>query len=140
MIVGLEREAIAENWDQLVELLKLPLRRTDSGRCYTADDVLWKCVEGAWQCWVAKEGAEIEAIFITFIESYPTSYKTLTIYLVGGKGLRKWLRAAWAIAKVFAKSHGCQTITGLGREEWLQALQKVEKASFKRHLRFTVEI
>ena len=136
---GIIPEDIPKYWDELANLLEKPLAKTDSAKYYTPDDILWKCVNQDWQCWIAWSD-KIDAVFTTYVSTYPTGYKTFTINFVGGEKMYEWLPTAWNTFKAFADENSCNEIVGLGRRGWLRALTKVEDSKFEEKLTFSVEI
>lgn len=136
---GLPSDEISKYWDELEKLIELPLKRTKSDRHYSPDDVLWKCISKDWQCWVAST-TQIDAVFITYINPYPTGLKTFAIYLVGGRNIDEWLLTAWTTFKQFAKHMDCSEIEGFGRKGWLRKLKQIESGEFDQQLSWTVRI
>jgi len=136
---GVPSENIAQYWDELSELLEKPLAKTNSAKYYTPDDILWKCVQGDWQCWIAWAD-KIDAVFTTYVSTYPTGHKTFTINFVGGVKMTEWLPTAWNTLKAFAKENGCSEMVGMGRKGWLRSIDKVEDSKFEEKLTFSVEI
>lgn len=137
---GVMPEDISLYWDDLCRLIEKPLKKTDADKYYTPDDVLWKCVNKDWQCWISWHDKQIDCVFITFIQEYPTGYRSFVIYLVGGERINDWLSQAWSVFKDYAKANGCGEIVGMGREGWLRALKKVETNPIEPLLRFSVRL
>lgn len=136
---GILPKQLPAYWPSIEPLIVLPLKRTDALKYYSPDDVYDKCCSEEWQCWVAWSD-QIDAVFVTYIETFPTGHKNLAIYLVGGTKIDEWLDTAWQVLKAFGKEHGCQQIAGFGRKGWLRKLKQVESGDFEEHLTFTVEI
>jgi hypothetical protein len=139
MFTGLQADEISKFWDELVVLLDKPLKKTNARKHYSPEDALYKCMDRDWQCWVAFT-TEIDCVFITYIETYPTGHKNLVIYLVGGSKIDSWLQEAWETFKDYANFHQCKQIVGMGRKGWLKMLKKVEDNDFEEHLTFSVEV
>lgn len=139
MFTGLLIEDINANWHELCELLKKPLEKTEATQYYTPEHVLWKCIDEKWQCWAAVTD-QIDCVFITYVTTYPTGYKTFTIYLVGGSKIDTWLEEAWNTFKSFAKHHHCGELVGMGRKGWIKTLKKVESNELDEKFTFSVRI
>jgi hypothetical protein len=129
--IGLYREI-------LLPLAEKPLKKTGAIKYITPEQVLEKCENREWQCWVAHDGMNVEAAFFTYITPYPTGFKTFTIDLVGGENLERWIEQAWGIFKAYAKEHGCGEIIGAGRKGWIKVIGKMDKIEDK--TRFGVEV
>lgn len=140
MFTGIRSKEVPIYWDSLAKLIEKPLQRTDAGKYYTANDVLWKCVNKEWQCWVALSDTDIDCVFITYVASFPTGYRSFVVYLVGGSQIDKWLLEAWTTLKEYARASKCSEINGMGRKGWLRALKKVESEPIEEHIRFSVEL
>lgn len=137
---GFQINDIGMYWDELCELLEKPLKKTDAEKYYTPDDVLWKCIDKKWQCWVAWSENKIDCVFITYITEYPTKYRSFVIYLVGGSKINDWLVTAWDAFKDYAKENFCGEINGMGRKGWLRKLKEVEENPLEEHMRFSVRL
>lgn len=136
---GIPSNEIHFYWHDLCSLLRKPLHRTPAGRYYAPEDVLMKCMDKKWQCWVAW-GEVIECVFITYLRDYPTGYKEFCIYLVGGQRIDEWLQIAWERFKMYAIENDCDEMVGFGRKGWLRKLKSVEPADFEQHLSFSVKV
>ena len=139
-LTGLQRDEIPAYWDLLVPLIEKPLKRTGADKYYEPDDVLWKCISKAWQCWIAWSNDRIDCVFITYITEHPTGFRSFVVYLVGGSRIDSWLDNVWPTFKAYAKENGCGEINGLGRKGWLRKLKEVEDAPLEEHLRFSVRL
>lgn len=137
---GLLSNQVPIYWDTLSNLLEKPLKKTGADKYYTADDVLWRCVNKDWQCWIAWHEDKIDCAFVTYITPYPTGFRSFVIYLVGGNKIDEWLSQAWNVFKDYAKANNCEEIVGMGRKGWLRELEKVEDAPLEPMLRFSVRI
>ena len=135
--IGIGAEEIPTLAGQLIPLIEKPLQKMDAAKYFTAEHVIEKCLSRDWQCWVAGQG-RIDAIFITYIDMYPTGYKTLTIFLIGGEKMPQWFDMGWDILKRFGQAHGCKEIIGLGRKGWIRALK--DKGEINERLNFAVKI
>ena len=139
MFTGIQSSEIDALADKLVPLIEKPLKRTDAWKYYTPWNVLHKCRNKDWQCWVAMT-EKVDCVFITYISEFPTGYRSFVVYLVGGEKINTWLDAAWNTLKEYAKAMGCKEINWFGRKGWTRALESVEKAPIQKHLRFSVEL
>ena len=119
---GVPAEDVIKVAPLILPLLKKPIERMKMGRYYRPEDVIEKCLTRHWQCWVAWSDEGIDAVFITYIEVFPTGHKTLTIFLIGGNKIKEWYVPAWTQFKAFAKEHDCQEIIGMGRKGWVKTL------------------
>ena len=139
-LTGLKSDEIPAYWDLLVPLFEKPLKRTGADKYYDADDVLWKCVNREWQCWIAWSNDRIDCAFATYIVEHPTGFRSFVVYLVGGSRIDTWLDQVWSTFKAYAKENNCSEINGLGRKGWLRKLKEVEDGPIDEHLRFSVRI
>lgn len=135
-ITGMTSDQIEAYWDQLERLVEKPLIRLND-KCYTADQIIQKCITYEWQCWAAFSDKEIECVFITFISPFPTGHKVFSIPYVGGNNIEHWLCEAWTLFKEFAKANQCNEIKGGGRQGWLKV---IPEQNIRKKLIFSVEI
>jgi len=137
---GLPPNEIPKYWDEIEPLIRKPLKRTGGDKFYDTTDVMWKCINTDWQLWIAWNSEGIDAAITTYIEEYPSGYRTFTIYLVGGVYIERWLKTAWSILKAYAKQHKCNEIIGMGREGWPRKLKDVESGEFKPKFIWGIEV
>lgn len=80
---------------------------------YRADDVLARLSFGECTLWIIEKDMTVKAAIVTEFVSYPRS-KALSIWMLGGVEFRHW-KECIASLESYAKAHGCDFITGMGR-------------------------
>ncbi len=130
-ITGIPSHGLTLYWPKVEPLVKKALVKMDLSKYLTTTDVLLKCLNRDWQCWVSPDKENIDTVGITYIEAYPTGLNRLVIHLVGGESMDRWLVGGWETMKAYAKAHDCVEISIAGRKGWERVLQKV--ASDIRH-------
>jgi hypothetical protein len=137
-LTGLSPSEILTYLEDLLRLAEKPLERTGTIKYISPEQVIDKCLQGEWQCWIAHNGIEIEAAFFTYITVHASGYKSFVVDLVGGNNIDRWLVSAWGLFKDFARANDCQEINGGGRKGWIRKLGIMDKVQHE--MRFIVEI
>lgn len=121
MFTGVNGTDIDYVWHKVEPYIQKVFDKTDTNGFYTTKDV-YNLISGRdMQLWIAYEGEEIEAAFVTQIVIYPQC-KVFDIPFVGGVNIDHWLLEAWDILKQYGKSMGCKHIRGYGRRGWTRIL------------------
>jgi len=138
-MIGIQSQDIDLMWSHIEPLIKKPLERMGDIERYTTDVIRERLNNCELQCWAAiGPNNEILCVFITRITEYPTGYKDLTIWLVGGKGLKYWITEAWSLFVEFGKYHKCGRIVTCGRPGWNKLIGKM--ADIEETTGFTAEL
>jgi|TARA_Y100001951_G_C11162351_1_gene195484 hypothetical protein len=107
-------------WDEVAPMLE---RATDrSGGRYSIEDVYNKIVNEIAHLWVALEGKEIVAAFVTEITAYGQK-KMLTVQFAGGSKMIEWVGEIDSIFRRWALDNGCSGVELTGRKGWVKALE-----------------
>lgn len=69
--------------------------------------------------WDSQQKAVLGAV-VTLINEYPSGFRELQVWLVGGRDLKRWMKPGMAILEDFARAHGCSEMTGGLRKGWLR--------------------
>lgn len=96
------------------------LDREGSGR-YLPEDILRALLDAKARLWVAWNAREntIDAAVVTETIDFPRK-RELRIWLVGGRNMRGWVKAAEKMLEAFARAEGCAFLTGAMRRGWLR--------------------
>lgn len=76
------------------------------------------------QMWVAKEDGKLAAVTLTEIVVWPKG-KVLSLFIVGGVDMRAWLAAFEDTLTRYARSQGCEFMSGGGRKGWARVLKSL---------------
>lgn len=107
-------------WPLACPHLMRALDREGSGR-YLPEDILRALLDAKARLWVAWNVREstIDAAVVTETIDFPRK-RELRIWLVGGRNMRGWVKAAEEMIEAFARAEGCAFLTGSMRRGWLR--------------------
>ena len=108
----------AEAWPDVRVYIEEALKAGALSRAYEATDILAHVLtDPSWRLWIAIDGETIAAAIVTRIHQY-VRCRTLNVLLVGGRGMKLWLRQAMEATEHYAKSIGCVAMEGGMRKGW----------------------
>jgi len=73
------------------------------------------------ELWTIRDGEKLVLAFVTAIQRFPKC-SVLTIPVVGGSAMTKWLRPGLEAMEAYARETGCTRLEGGGRRGWERAL------------------
>jgi hypothetical protein len=113
-------------WPQALPLLTAPIGM--SRGCFEPEDVLAICVSGGGQLWLAVDGEEAIAAYVTEIYQYPRKRVVRALFAGGKTGtMQRWLEPMVAAIEHWAREQwGCQGIEAVGRKGWSRMLDGEE--------------
>ena len=93
----------------------------NSSSCFTVDEVKAKLKNGHAQMWLAWNGAEADAVCVTFLEQ-TTKGKHCHIWIMVGRDRESW-QPLMAELEQWAKREGCNRMRHEARPGWSKILK-----------------
>lgn len=126
-IISVPPQAVATVWPDAMPLLARPIEMSKG--CYLPEDVLGACQAGHMQLWIAADGEDLVAAYVTEITNYPRK-KVIRAVFAGGKPhtMDRWLEPMTAAIEDMGKQFGCSSITAMGRKGWAKIVEGEEIA------------
>lgn len=120
---------VATVWPQALALLQPAIDLTRG--CYEPEDVLAFCESGETQLWLAVEGEEIIAAYVTEIVNYPRKRRIRATF-AGSRPhtMKEWLEPMVHSIELASRQWGCQGIEAFGRKGWSKFVDGEEVATF----------
>jgi len=108
-------------WPLALPLLEGPIEMTKG--CYLPEDVSMFCQGGEMQLWLAVDGEDVLAAYVTEIAVYPRK-KRVRATFAGAKPhtLEKWLESMVNAIEAWSKIWGCEGIEAMGRKGWTKVV------------------
>lgn len=113
-------DQVSDIWP-VVEPLLAPAVDRGGGRM-SMNTVRQSLTNGTHLLWVAHEGNDILAAFITRVAQYPLR-RMLVVESLGGRDLGEWVEKVNQTLLRFASDNGCSGIELYGRPGWVKALK-----------------
>jgi hypothetical protein len=85
------------------------------------DDIVEGLSDESIQLWIVTKGQVIEAAFLTSIENDRGDW-VVSLYALGGKHAKHWLRECDAVMDEFARQEGAVRVRMCGRKAWQRLL------------------
>ena len=119
-LVGIPAPEVQDIWVTAEGLLEKSIAMT--GGRYSSATVLAALLNKNMQLWLAME-EKVLAALITQIGVYPTGERALTVLLVGGVDLKKWV-SLWPQIEQWGRECGCRYAEiPSGRKGWERLLK-----------------
>jgi hypothetical protein len=110
---------LPEVWPKVEGYLAKSLKVDECGR-YWPVDVFQLLLEGRGSLWVAYDSEHgFIAAAVSEVIQWPRM-RECRVWLTGGKMLKLWQEEMRLMIEGYAKSSGCQYITGSGRKGWIR--------------------
>jgi hypothetical protein len=127
MIRGVPASEVPDVWPSIKKFLDKPIELSN-GRLSNLS-VLDALLEREMQLWLAVD-KEVLGAMVTQIVTYPTGLKVLSVVLIGGKEMNKWIHL-WPQIEEWGKSHGCKVVEiPRGRWGWSRVLKDWNAMTF----------
>lgn len=127
-ILGVTPNAVAVAWKTALPLLEKPISMSQG--CYLPEDVAAACQMGEMQLWLAADGEEVVAAYVTEVTTYPRKRVVRAVF-AGGKPhtIQHWLDPMVDGIETWARAIGCVAITAMGRKGWARVVEGEEVAT-----------
>lgn len=124
-ILPIPPTAVAVAWPQALPLLEKPIGMSKG--CYLPEDVLAACQTGGMQLWLAAEGEDLLAAYVTEIVDYPRK-RIVRAAFAGGvpQTMDRWLEPMVNMIEAWSKQVGCQSFAATGRKGWSRKVEGEE--------------
>lgn len=121
-VMRIHPELVPEAWPMAEPLLAEAIAM--SRGCFEPEDILLLCHTGNAQLWLAGEGGEPLAAYVTEVYQYPRKRVIRALFAGGKKGtMNKWLEPMVKAIEHWAITHwGCAGIEAIGRKGWTRVL------------------
>lgn len=113
MIRGVPASEVPDVWPSIKKFLDKPIELSN-GRLSNLS-VLDALLEREMQLWLAVD-KEVLGAMVTQIITYSTGLKVLSVVLIGGREMDKWIRF-WPLIEEWGRFHGCK-IAEIPRGRW----------------------
>lgn len=112
---------VAGVWPQAVPHL-MPAIEMSRG-CFEPEDVEALCIAGGFKLFLAVEGEDVLAAYVTEIVQYPRKRRVRAVF-AGGKPhtMEQWLEPMIAAIEHWSKEWGCSGIEAMGRKGWTRVV------------------
>ena len=121
MIAAIQPEDVSRVWDQVGPMLQMALDKGNG--IYILDDVKNVLESGSDILITVVKDEKIQAAFTLTILKYPQK-KVLSIFLVGGEGMKEWEDEIMESIYQIAKEQGADSIYSNGRDGWTRKMKK----------------
>lgn len=120
MLAGIQSADVAKWWPLVEPMLRKALVRTNAIEDFDPEHIKAFCESQNMQLWVAFQGGQLLAAFITEVLKFPKR-KVLSMFLIGADShtISLWHHFVDTF-KAFARENGCKVIRGYGRKGWLR--------------------
>lgn len=120
--------AIETAWRSAGPLLAKPISMSQG--CFEPEDVVYACQLGNMNLWLAHDGEEVVAAYVTEVTSYPRKRVVRAVF-AGGKPhtMDQWLDPMIDAIEFWARRIGCMAITAMGRKGWARVVEGEEIAT-----------
>ena len=110
-------EAVAGAWPMALPHL-MPAVEMSRG-CFEPEDIELLCARGDMQLWLAVDGEDVLAAYVTEIVQYPRKRRIRAVF-AGGKPhtMDHWLEPMVQAIEAFSKAWSCSGIEAVGRKGW----------------------
>lgn len=114
-------DAVPTVWPDALPHLLPPIEM--SRGCFEPEDVERLCAHGDMQLWLAADGEDVLAAYVTEIVQYPRKRRIRAVF-AGGKPhtMDQWLEPMVQAIEAFSRQWACQGIEAMGRKGWTKVV------------------
>lgn len=120
-IMQIPPQLVPHAWPMAEPLLLEPIAMLPG--CYEPIDIMDECVAGESQLWLAAEGEDTIASYITKVIQYPRKRVVRAVFAGGKPGtMSQWLEPMVKAIEDWSKEWGCTAIEAAGRKGWARVV------------------